>query len=273
MQGVDHPDDYGRRVATVDALGCRVVRRTVRLVTEGFPDRPRYDAAVSLALLRRAASGAAPETFRLYVPGRSVQFGRMDTSRPGYADAVAAAEGLGFTPVVRLAGGRAAVFHESTLAFAWIVPEPRDARSIDQRFEELAEVMVDAFGSLGADARIGEIPGEYCPGTYSVNLGGVRKVMGVGQRLVRGAAHIGGVVVVDGHDLVNRVLAPVYGALGYDWDPAATGSLAEAVDVEASQVANALLAALATRHVVIPGSLDADTLAEAQRMAAAGPGR
>lgn len=249
------------------------MRRTVHLLTEGFPARPRYDAAVSVAVLRRAASGAAPETFRLYVPGRSVQFGRMDTVRPGYADAVAAAERLGFTPVVRLAGGRAAVFHELTLAFAWIVPEPRNARTIDERFAELSGVMVEAFRALGADARIGEVPGEYCPGTHSVNLGGTRKVMGVGQRLVRGAAHVGGVVVVDRHDLVNTVLAPVYEALGYDWEPAATGSLAQAADVGTSQVADALLAALASRHAVIPGSLDADTRAEAERLAGAARGR
>jgi lipoate-protein ligase A len=245
----------------------------VHLITEGFTDRPDLDAAASLALLRRVADGTTAETFRLYVPGRSVQFGRMDTARAGYGTAVAAAESLGFAPVVRLAGGRAAVFHESTLAFAWVIPDPLRTRTIEDRFGELAEVMHDAFRSLGADAAIGEVPGEYCPGRFSVNLSGRRKVMGVGQRLVRGAAHVGGVIVVDRSDLVNLALDPVYRALGYDWDPRSTGSLSEAIDATTSGVANAVLAALATRHTVLPASLDTETLAEAHRLAEGGAGR
>lgn len=243
------------------------MRKTVRLITEGFPDRPRFDTAVSAVLLRRVAGGGAPESFRLYVPGRSVQFGRMDTVRSGYPEAAAAAEAAGFPAVVRLAGGRAAVFHEATLAFAWIVPERPDARSIDDRFGDLAEIMVDAFRALGADARIGEVPGEYCPGRFSVNIAGERKVMGVGQRLVRGAAHIGGVVVVARAGLVNEVLTPVYRALGYDWDPAATGSLSEAAGASVPDVANAIVAAVAARHAVVPGSFGADLLAEADDLA------
>ena len=62
--------------------------------------------------------------------------------------------------------------------------------------------MEDSFRRLGVDARVGEIPGEYCPGAYSVNARGVKKLMGVGQRLVPSAAHVGGVVVVNG---ANRV--------------------------------------------------------------------
>jgi octanoyl-[GcvH]:protein N-octanoyltransferase len=240
----------------------------VRLVTEGLVDRPRLDTAVSLTMMHRIARGTLPETLRLYVPGRSVQFGRIDTARPGYPRAVAAAEAAGFAPVVRLAGGRAAVFHEATLAFAWIVPDERGTGAIDDRFEESAGVMVDAFRSLGADARIGEVPGEYCPGRFSVNVAGRRKVMGVGQRIVRGAVHVGGVIVVDGADLVNDVLDPVYDALGYEWDPEVTGSLAEAVGAPVSAVAGAVVGALATRHAVIPGVLDSETLDEARRLAA-----
>jgi hypothetical protein len=60
-----------------------------------------------------------------------------------------------------------------------------------------------------------------------VNVAGKVKVMGVGQRLVRRAAHIGGVVVVDEGDRVRDVLIPVYRALGLDWDPRTAGSLAD----------------------------------------------
>jgi hypothetical protein len=59
-----------------------------------------------------------------------------------------------------------------------------------------------------------------------VNARGRVKVMGVGQRLVLHAAHVGGVVVVDGADAVREALVPVYAALGLSWDPATVGALA-----------------------------------------------
>ena len=67
-----------------------------------------------------------------------------------------------------------------------------------------------ALCDLGVDARVGEVEGEYCPGEYSVNARGALKLMGVGQRIVRGAAHVGGVLVVGRSDRTRRVLEPVY---------------------------------------------------------------
>jgi len=243
---------------------------TVTLLTDGFPDDPVFDAAVSRALLERAAAGEIGPVFRLSVPGRSVQFGRMDAARPGFGAAVEEGRALGFAPVVRLAGGRAAVFHEGTLSFARIVPEARRDLDIERRFAEVSGLMRDAFASLGADARIGEVPGEYCPGRHSVNLAGSVKVMGIGQRLVRGASHVGGVVVVADAALVNLVLDPVYRHLGYEWDPAATGALADAVPTDTDAVAAAIVAALRVRHDVAPGAVDPATLEAAERIAARG---
>ena len=62
-----------------------------------------------------------------------------------------------------------------------------------------------------------------------MNARGERKLMGVGQRVVAGGVHVGGVVVVDGAERVNGVLRPVYAALGLDWRPEATGSVADEV--------------------------------------------
>jgi len=241
--------------------------RTVHLYREGFPTRPAFDTAVSRALLEAAAAGAGRESFRLFIPGRVLAFGARDATRPGYPAAAAAARAEGFTPVERLAGGRAAVFHESTLAFAWAIPDPEPRRSIQPRFEDLAALVVEALASLGVDARVGEVPGEYCPGEYSVNYEGRRKVMGVGQRLVAGAAHLGGVLVVEDSGLVNRALAPVYRALGYDWDPEATGSVADTVPATPARVAKALLTALARRHDVAEAALPASVLERAVALA------
>jgi octanoyl-[GcvH]:protein N-octanoyltransferase len=224
-------------------------------------------------LLEAAAASTGPEAFRLFVPGRVLAFGARDIAHPHYPAAVAAARAEGFAPVERLAGGRAAVFHEQTLAFAWAIPDPEPRRSIHLRFREFADLVAEALTSLGVDARVGEVPGEYCPGEYSVNHGGRRKVMGVGQRLVAGAAHVGGVVVVDRPDLVNRVLTPVYASLGFAWDPAATGGVAEAVTVPVSTgvVAQALVTALARRHDVVEAPLPAAVLERAEALAASTP--
>jgi octanoyl-[GcvH]:protein N-octanoyltransferase len=204
-------------------------RRTIQLVRDGFPNPPALDTAISHATLRQVASSLLPETLRLYRPGPILAFGPRDRVAPGFADAVAAAHERGFASIERLAGGRAAVFHEGTLAFSWAIPDPRAREGIRPRFDALAEIMVEAIRSLGVDARIGEVPGEYCPGEHSVNARGRTKLMGVGQRVIAGAAHVGGVVVVSGADRVREVLLPVYEALGLDWDPATVGSLADEV--------------------------------------------
>jgi lipoate-protein ligase A len=121
------------------------------------------------------------------------------------------------------------VFHEGTIAFSWAVPDPSPRTGIRRRFRELADILAAAFRDLGVDARVGEVPGEYCPGEFSVNARGETKLMGVGQRLVQRAAHVGGVIVVSGTGRVRSVLVPVYRSLGIDWDPATAGSLEDEV--------------------------------------------
>lgn len=130
------------------------MRRTLTLDHRTFHE-PALDTAYSRALLRRVGAAETPETFRMYVPGRVVAFGRQDT----------------------------------------------------------------------------------------VGVGG-RKVMGVGQRLSRVAAHVGGVVVVDQPYLVNEPLVPIYEALGYEWDPRATASLPDTAPVSVAQAAQAIIDAL-----------------------------
>ena len=77
---------------------------------------------MSRALLQRVAAGELPETLRLTRPGPMVAFAKQDAVAPGYTDAVRAARAGGFEPVLRLAGGRAAVFHEQTIALAHAAP-------------------------------------------------------------------------------------------------------------------------------------------------------
>jgi len=204
-------------------------RRPIRLIRASIPEPATLDTAVSHAILRHVSDGAERETLRLHRPGDIVAFGPKDRLEPGYERAIIAARDLGFGAVQRLAGGRAAVFHRDTIAFSWATPDPTPRTGITQRFVELAELMAAAFGDLGIDARVGEVPGEYCPGEHSVNARGRTKLMGVGQRILLRAAHVGGVVVVGGSGRVRDVLIPVYQALGLQWHPSTAGSLEDEV--------------------------------------------
>jgi lipoate-protein ligase A len=242
--------------------------RTIRLVRQEFAAEPTVDTAVSRALLLRASDGHVAETFRIHVPGRIVAFGKRDALDPGYAAAVAAAGGMGFASVERLAGGRAAVFTEHTLAFSWTIPEGDPRSGIYARFQTLAGLMVGAFRRLGVESRVGEIPGEYCPGDYSVHHAGRIKLMGVGQRLARHAAHVGGVVVVAHGDLIRDVLVPVYAALGLDWDPATAGALTDVVPgLTLDAVTAALVAELETHATLVDDTIDEPTLTLARALA------
>lgn len=221
----------------------------------GFAGRAAFDAAYSRALLELVATGAAPETFRLYQPDDVLAFSSVDAASAGFSKAVAAARAAGFEPALRLAGGRAAVFHRETLAFAWTIPAAESRDGIHARFEQISEIVVAALRRLGVDARIGEVPGEYCPGEYSVNARGARKLMGVGQRVIRGAAHVGGVIVVRDSDRVSKALGPVYDAMQLEWDPETAGSVEDELGVATrDEVAAALLVELRSRIAIEAGN-------------------
>jgi octanoyl-[GcvH]:protein N-octanoyltransferase len=242
--------------------------RRIRLVTKGHPSPATMDTAISRALLDRVAAGQEPETLRVHRPGAIVAFGPKDRLARGYGDAIAAAAAAGFGSVQRLAGGRAAVFHEGTIAFSWAVPQAAPREGIRARFEELASIMAEAFRSLGVDARVGEVPGEYCPGEHSVNARGQTKLMGVGQRLIAGAAHVGGVVVVSGADRVRDVLLPVYAALDLAWDPVTAGRLEDEVaSITWGEAAAAIITAFGRRHDLVEGRLSPETVALATELA------
>jgi lipoate-protein ligase A len=241
----------------------------LRLLRRSFPDRPAYGTAVSEAILHRVAAGDLPATLRLHRPGRELAFSKHDRAGPAFDAAVRAARAGGFEPVIRLAGGRAAVFTEGTVAIAWSRPDPRPTRSTHERFREFAEIVVEALRALGVDARIGEVDGEYCPGAWSVNARGVVKLAGLGQRIVRGGAHLGAVVVVAGGDLIREALEPVYAALGLDWDPRTAGSVADEVGaVSLDAVEFALLSRFAERYELVEGELDRLTLERASELEA-----
>jgi octanoyl-[GcvH]:protein N-octanoyltransferase len=248
------------------------------LIDASFEGRAALGPGVSSALLRRVARGELPTTMRLHGTGRILAFGRIDRLSLGYADALTIARERGYEPIERMAGGRAAVFHEGTIAFSLASREPSARAGTGERFAQMAELIAAALRRIGVDARIGEVPGEYCPGEWSVSWAGRTKLAGIGQRLIAGGAHVGGVLVLRGADRVRDVLVPVYEALGLEWDPRTAGSVAEAVgappapaggpDPLLADMRAALRAEVADRYRIREATLDAETLrlAETQRL-------
>ncbi len=239
------------------------------VLEDSFPDDPAFDVAVSRAVMFRVARGELPETVRLARPASVVAFAKRDAVAPGYVEAVRAAEREGFGAVLRLAGGRAAVFHEGTLEVAHAAPSDDPRAGIHERFEAEATLMCRALERLGVDARVGEVAGEYCPGRWSVNSGGVRKLVGIGQRVVAGGSHTGSVIVAEGAERVRRVLEPVYRELSLAWDPRTVGAVDDEVPGGSWEaVRDAVLAEYGARYELVTGRLDDETVELARDLAA-----
>jgi octanoyl-[GcvH]:protein N-octanoyltransferase len=201
---------------------------------------PALDIAVSHALLVDVAAGRRPPALRLFRPRPTLAFGRLDALRPGFARACELGRERGLTPVLRSVGGHAAAFDERSLVLEHFTGEHDATAGLQGRFERQARLLRHALASLGADARVGQLPGEYCAGEYSVNVGGRLKVAGVAQRVVRHGAMTSAVVVVGGGPELRETIAAVYAALGIELDATVAGALDEAVagvsvhDVEAA---------------------------------------
>lgn len=228
---------------------------------------PALDVALPHALLALVAQGSRGPLLRCYRPHATVAFGRRDTFLPGFSRAVAAARRRDYSPVIRGAGGRAAAYDEGCLVFDEIMPAADSMAGIQARFSDEAERQAQALRSLGVDARVGEVPGEYCPGEFSVNARGETKLIGAAQRIVRGAWLLSTVVVVEPVGELRAVLEDVYSSLGLVWDPATTGSVAaEAAGTSVEAVREAILAQYATRTALTPRALAADELAVANEL-------
>ncbi len=223
------------------------------------------DMAVSRALLAEVADGERPASLRVYRPHNILAFSVSDARRPGFAAARDIAREAGFQSVIRLAGGRAAAFTRESVAFAWATPEARPRQGIEARFASMAGIVVAALRALGVDAQIGEVAGEYCPGSHSVNARGVVKLMGVGQRVVTGAAHVGGVITVGAAAETRALLEAVYRALDYPMRPETIGFVAEeSQGATVEQVGAALLECFARDFELIPGTFGDAVFARAR---------
>lgn len=194
--------------------------------------RPSDDVALGAELLALGAPA-----LRVYQPHPTLGFGRLDARLPGYGAAAAAAQARGFAPVMRAPGGHAAAYHSGSLVIEVFGRGGIDG--VRGRFAQESGRIAGALRSLGVDARVGEVPGEHCPGAWSVSLAGRVKLAGLAQRVARGAWMLGAELLVEDPEPVRAVLVDVYRALELPFDPATVGAAGVGLDA----VERAVLAA------------------------------
>ncbi|NDK30572.1 lipoate--protein ligase family protein [Nesterenkonia haasae] len=235
-------------------------QQSLRVYRQSHSLGPAEDLQFGLRLLegtRRHASGpkyppATPPLLRIYRPQPTVAFGQRDSRLPGFSAAQQASRDLGFEPVVRRAGGRAAAYTQGSLIVDHIEPDPDPIRESQARFSAFAELYAHALNTAGISARIGPLPDEYCYGEHSVH--GFRpdepdvrvKIIGTAQRQIATGWLFSSSIIVEDGQRIRRVLTDTYSAMGLRWDPLTAGAandVAPAVTVE--QVESAILDAYA----------------------------
>ncbi len=193
---------------------------------------PAADLMGGIELLGSVRDGRSPATLRLYRPDPTMAFGQRDVRLPGYELAVEKSREHGFAPVVRKAGGRAAAYHRGTVILDHVEPAGEAMLGHQQRFQVLGELYADALRRGGIDARVGAIPGEYCPGDFSVHgLPGAQsparhavKLVGTAQRVISGAWLFSSVFVIEDSAPIRGVLDDVYRAMEIEMDPSTVGA-------------------------------------------------
>ncbi len=168
----------GRMKLEIDARASLVVDERDRDALE--------EVAIGPAWLRQVARDHDGPYFRVYQPRPAVAFSSKDCLQAGIGPAARAARAHSFSPVRRGVGGRAAAYHRGSLGLDHLAP-PGGSSDIRERFVVFGNLIADALRSLGVPAEVGPVPGEYCPGEFSVNDGHGHKLVGTAQRLVHGA--------------------------------------------------------------------------------------
>jgi octanoyl-[GcvH]:protein N-octanoyltransferase len=237
------------------------------LLLPGRFEDPGTAYACARTVFEEVAAGVRPPTVSITPSSHHVGVTRRDTLRPGFGDAVRAAHEEGYPTLVRGAGGGAIAAHHGTFGFSIVRPAEDTRRSIRERYDEAAALVLGAFSRLGVCAEVGEVRDEFCPGDHSLRVGGWEngmKLVGIAQRVTRRAASVGGIVLVWGEEDLARILARIYSALDLPMRPGSVGSLrrtgskAEVEDVIAAFAREAKL-----RYDAQPVTLDEETLRRA----------
>lgn len=231
----------------MDALGSYRARAAEAAERGDAPQGLQSETA-GLTVATGTGGRAASDLVRVYVPEPTVAFGQRDTRLPGHAAAVEAVRAHGFAPLTRRAGGRAAAYHHGCVVVDHLCLQEDAAMTQQARFSAFADLFVRAFARMDVPASVGEIPGEYCPGEFSVQGPAAEylvKLAGSAQRVVKGAWLFSTHVVVADAAPLRAVLTDVYRELGMEMDPRTVGG---ADDVRPGATVDEFVAALRAEY-------------------------
>jgi octanoyl-[GcvH]:protein N-octanoyltransferase len=199
----------------------------MELLRDAHAGDPARDMEISAELLDAVASGDAADTARVYRPGPTVAFGRLDRGRVGFERACEIAREHGRVPLVRLGGGHAVVYDQGSLIVEFVRRHERSFEGLEPRFVEVTTVIQQVLRASGVALELGELPDEYCPGRFSLHFRDGPKVAGVAQRVRPRASLTTAVIAVTGGDELRAVTASVYAALELPLALATVGAISD----------------------------------------------
>jgi len=207
---------------------------------------PTADLELSTRILSQvAANHELGSVVRIYRPAPTVAFSGIERRMPRFGEAVGEAVAFGFEPVIRPAGGRMVALDEQWLVMDVITPEviKSDSRSV---YLNQGRKLVDILKGFEIQAGIGAVPGEYCPGDYSINARGQVKLVGTAQRVVRGARLFSASIPISVSRNVAQMFDRINAHLDLDWDNRTLGSIEnENASVSIDELEQALIAVFA----------------------------
>jgi len=164
-----------------------------------------------------AADQSLGRLVRIYRPAPTVAFSGLERRLPNFQNAVSEAVAYGFEPVVRPAGGRMVALDQDWIVVDVITPEIYQSVKHVDVYQEFGTTFVRMLQQLGVDAAIGEVPGEYCPGEYSINSRGQVKMVGTAQRVRRGARLFSACIPFSISLSVEFMFQAINSTLNLDW--------------------------------------------------------
>jgi octanoyl-[GcvH]:protein N-octanoyltransferase len=233
------------------------------LVAEHLED-PEDGFGLQQAILDEVASGERGSTTLMWTSSRYLSATRAETRRPGFGEAVKAAEHFGFPVLVRNSGGGAVAANEGSISFSLTFPIEDLRHGLFERYVEGVDLVAAALRRVGVEAEGGEVEGEFCPGAHSVRSGGPRGVKhaGLAQRVTRRAARLEALILVSNTAGLIPVLERFYGALGLPFRPESIEDLPTGVP----EVIEALSAEVRERYGGKIARLGEDTLERARSL-------
>jgi octanoyl-[GcvH]:protein N-octanoyltransferase len=239
----------------------------MELLRARHPKDPVLDAAITHALLKQVAAGEKPPTARIFRPGPTMAFGRLDAlDAARYAAAREASRAHGYEPILRLGGGHAAGYDEGSVLVEIIRPIETIAEGIAERFASMTALLMESLSALGITARIGAIPGEYCAGDWSVNAAGV-KLAGTAQRSIRGASLVTAMLIIENGASLRAALTDIYTSLDIAWRPSTAAAARDIIpSLTTADAERILISTLAAHESLTATTLAPSTIAVAEQL-------